>query len=948
MRRFTCAGVVACLICSLVANTKADDAKKPEVITNSIGMKLALIPAGEFQMGSPEGEPNHTVLEKQHRVRLTRPFYIGVYTVTQAEYTKVMGNNPSFFSATGKGKDKVAGLDTSRFPVEDVSWESAVEFCKKLSKLDHKTYRLPTEAEWEYACRAGTTTTFNFGDSCNGTEANCKGDQYPLATSTKGPYLGRPCPVGSYKPNAFGLYDMHGNVSQWCLDRFDTMSYSKYLGDDPVLDGDGNEHVDRGGNWQFAPVECRAAHRYGMSPDRNRPGETGFRVVIQEPAPAIAKTEPAKEAKPRLWHDASGKYSIKAVLVEVKDGVATIERSDDGTTLQLPVDKLSDADQRYLKTMPVGTPLARARPPAKPLHLETITNAIGMKMVLIPPGDFQMGSPADEIGRADNETQHWVRITRPFFMGAYPVTQGEFLQIMGFNRSNGGATLGGTPKGEDPTHYPVRWVFWPDANEFCKKLSEKEGKHYRLPTEAEWEYACRAGTLTPFNWGSTADGTQANQDGNRPYGTTTKGPHIKHLTPVGSYKPNAFGLYDMHGNITQWCQDFWEDNYYSHSPVDDPQGPKSGSMRIYRGGRGDPLSGRSAVRRFTDEINQFLPIGFRVVMDKEPRPKEPQDEMEDDDKPAAPRPRLWRDVTGKHNMEATMVTVNKDSVTLRRAEGGKLVTLKLDKLSEADRAHVAYAATQTEKTAQPKVTAKGKDPALKIDAKDLPRDIDDKKRFFKEHANQWIEVTGIVQVMHMNPFEGKEVPSVLLCNLFDRTKPAVQSNLDDSRRMLCLLANEQPWLQNKLGDSMTVVGQVDPKGHLVHGSIVSPPAEAPPTYTAEEFAAAYNKEGKSFLDRCMLEGFIFSGKVTGYIQIDELTRRPYVQVGSQQFRWTPTEDEPAVGAPVLLFCQGLWLEGDPSKPELSLGARIDLLSKYARRKGPAGRNVGGAKPTKAK
>jgi formylglycine-generating enzyme required for sulfatase activity len=189
-----------------------------EEIVNSIGMKLVLIPAGKFLMGASWDEEGQVEDEYQHEVEITKPFYMGVYEVTQEEYEKVMGSNPGWFSARGSGRDKVRGLDTDRFPVEMVSWEDAVEFCRRLSDLPDernqaRLYRLPSEAQWEYACRAGARESLPFrsGRSLSAEQANFDGN-YPYGGAAKGKNLERPTTVGSYKPNHFGLFDMHGNV----------------------------------------------------------------------------------------------------------------------------------------------------------------------------------------------------------------------------------------------------------------------------------------------------------------------------------------------------------------------------------------------------------------------------------------------------------------------------------------------------------------------------------------------------------------------------------------------------------------------------------------------------------------------------------------------------------------------------------------------------------------
>jgi formylglycine-generating enzyme required for sulfatase activity len=214
-------------------------------------------------------------------VEITRSFYMGVFAVTQDDYEIVMDKKPSYFSAQGPGKGKVAGLNTGRFPVENISWEEAKEFCRKLSVKEGKTYRLPTEAEWELACRAGTTTTFYFGQAFATDQLNYHG-AFVYGNGKKGMNRQRSTPVGSFAPNAWGLYDMHGNVWQWCEDWYDAKYYANSPTINPLNERAASNRVLRGGAWNNPPRFCRSAFR-GNNPPLGHNGSIGFRVALSWP-----------------------------------------------------------------------------------------------------------------------------------------------------------------------------------------------------------------------------------------------------------------------------------------------------------------------------------------------------------------------------------------------------------------------------------------------------------------------------------------------------------------------------------------------------------------------------------------------------------------------------------------------------------------------------------------
>jgi formylglycine-generating enzyme required for sulfatase activity len=283
--------------------------------------------------------------------------------------------------------------------------------------------------------------------------------------------------------------------------------------------------------------------------------------------------------------------------------------------------------------MVIGVPLLAQRRTVRAQEKDkTVTNSIGMKLTLIPAGKFLMGSPAAEKERDPEELQHEVAITKPFYMGVFEVTQGQYEKLMGkfkeggkWNPWNRGAFFA---RGPD---FPMEQVSRDQAVEFCKRLSalleeKKAGRIYRLPTEAEWEYACRAGTKTVFHVSDTLSFLQANFNGKFPYGKTEKGPALQKTAKVGSFRPNAWGLYDMHGNVAEWCSDFYDPDYYKKGPKKDPKGPAAGVLPtsfkdnfyyVVRGGCWlDEARACRAAYRFRYQQNEFYRlVGFRVVCD---------------------------------------------------------------------------------------------------------------------------------------------------------------------------------------------------------------------------------------------------------------------------------------------------------------------------------------------
>jgi formylglycine-generating enzyme required for sulfatase activity len=296
--------LTAAAICAATITRGNDSAAittSPAEVVNSIGMRLVPIPTGTFMMGAPESETGSRIDERPvHEVHITRPFWLGAHEVTQAEYRAVVGSNPAFFSPEGLGAEKVSGLNTDRFPIEQISWDAASEYCRLLSARPEeiaagRIYRLPTEAEWQYACRAGTQTAFSFGDALGSQQANINGN-FPYGGAPRGPFLGRTCEVGSYPPNAFGLYDMHGNVAEMMSDWYGRYYFKDSPSEDPKGPEKGSDKVVLGGSWGTDAARCRSAFRRSNATS-GAAYFFGFRVACDQVTPEQAAADSAAKAE---------------------------------------------------------------------------------------------------------------------------------------------------------------------------------------------------------------------------------------------------------------------------------------------------------------------------------------------------------------------------------------------------------------------------------------------------------------------------------------------------------------------------------------------------------------------------------------------------------------------------------------------------------------------------
>lgn len=474
---------------NLKDNASSDSENQSEDLTFTVGdvsFTMINVKGGTFQMGSNKSDANSDE-RPVHNVTLDS-FYIGETEVTQALWKAVMGSEPSgdggWNNLYGKGDN---------YPAYQINWNECQKFIKNLNKLTGKKFRLPTEAEWEYAARGGEQLKdykhagSNVIDDVAWYDENSESHAHP---------------VKSKLPNELGLYDMSGNVWEWCEDRYG----GKYYVESPLINptgmSKGSERVLRGGGWYTSPRFCRVSYRDFLVP-KTRSGDCGMRLVLD-------------------LTDKNSEYNIKSA-----SNVAGIEHNG---------------------------------------KMTFSVKGVSFNMIKVEGGTFLMGN--DKIWAGYLGYEHYVTLKSSYYIGETEVTQALWKAVMGNNPSNW--------KGDN---LPVENVSWDDCKLFISKLNQLTGKKFRLPTEAEWEFAARGGNKSK---GYNFSGSN-NIDDVAWYDEEEGWHYDKSKTHAVMTKyPNELGLYDMSGNVSEWCEDWFE--VHSREYQIDPKGPTVGKSRICRGG----------------------------------------------------------------------------------------------------------------------------------------------------------------------------------------------------------------------------------------------------------------------------------------------------------------------------------------------------------------------------
>ena len=604
------------LLCGLLAASQCNAAATKTTPTTFRDCpncpEMVVIPAGSFTMGTLAAHRVPTEVPAElapQRIRIERAFALGRYEVTRAEYAE-------FAAATGRAgvavkcrtwvesvqgfRDLMIAWDapnvprqpTPRHPATCIDWHDARAYTEWLSAKTGRAYRLPSEAEWEYAAKAGTDTLRHWGDDpnsgCRYANLNDRRTQsrYPLA------WAGVDCddgfedvaPVGSLAPNAFGLYDMIGNVWEWAED-CSTLTYHGRPTDQRawVWEGGCKRRIQRAGGWSTGPERTRAAF-HGDGDAEDRADFAGFRVALD---------------------------------------------------LERPLERASAAAATPTsETRASETRTADATPPSAGTVLRDCD--LCPELVAIPAGKFQLGSSADDYEHDvdSGETPALsITIRKAYALGRFEVTRAEFAR---FVASTGHRPALACALADDaPPAFPIRCITRPDAEAYVAWLARATGLRYRLPSESEWEYAARAGTTGARFWSArdSHEGVSISRACDyanvydvsarearlpQPFARCTD--HYRERAPVGSFAPNAFGLYDMIGNVRELLADCHTKSYKGRPPDERAWNWSGCQTSVVRGGswRSRPIASRSAARdglAWDAPPDAWRDVGLRVARD---------------------------------------------------------------------------------------------------------------------------------------------------------------------------------------------------------------------------------------------------------------------------------------------------------------------------------------------
>ncbi len=658
-------------------NYTTSAAALPEItidLGGGVMLEMVKIPAGTFQMGQ------NGVADPPHKVTISKDFYIAKYEMTQRQISE--GADVRYGSGFGVGDN---------YPEYDISWNNICQpggFIDRINAKTGKKFRLPTEAEWEYAARGGTQTPY-----CWGNDSIYSLDFYAWYASNA---FVSSHPVGEKLPNAYGLYDMIGNVQEWCSDW--SAGYSPDAVTDPSGPATGTQRVLRGGYWNTGAYGCFSAARGGDEPSVHAV-DYGFRLAMSADGSAITETA----ATPALDPGPGSYVSSQPIVISCATPGVTLKYTTDGsipsptnngitmaaggsvtisktTTINVIAFKTGMTSSAVVKaaytindsTITPATAIFNKKPseqadvvinltlngntfkairnagsaliantdysvsgnivtikrsylskvaagpatltfvfsagndrdlslmiadttPGAPVITIDLGGGVMLEMVKIPAGTFQMG----QNGVAD--PPHKVTISKDFYIAKYEMTQRQISEGADVRYGSGFGV------GDNYPEYDISWNNICQPGGFIDRINAKTGKKFRLPTEAEWEYAARGGTQTPYCWGNDSI---YSLDFYAWYASNA----FVSSHPVGEKLPNAYGLYDMIGNVQEWCSD-WSAGY-SPDAVTDPSGPVEGTQRVIRGGYWNTgaYGCFSAVRGGDEPGVYAIDYGFRLAM----------------------------------------------------------------------------------------------------------------------------------------------------------------------------------------------------------------------------------------------------------------------------------------------------------------------------------------------